>query len=311
MININKVKTYSLKNRLNKLRLVDFAKPPQARRSFLAFYDSLPNILKAKEIRALVNAVIRAYQKKKAVIFMAGAHVIKCGLNPLVIELIKKRVITCLALNGAGIIHDFEIAFSGKTSEDVGKGLKVGKFGMARETADFLNSAIKEGVSSGLGLGYAVAEKIASSKLRYKNMSILYHAYKNKIPVCVYVAIGTDIIHQHPSFDAASTGEGSLRDFHLLVENICALNQGGVALNFGSAVILPEVFLKALNLARNLGYKVKNFTTANFDMLYHYRPFENVVSRPVQSGKSGSGYYIIGHHEIMFPLLVQAIIEKI
>jgi len=140
-------------------------------------------------------------------------------------------------------------------------------------------------------------------------LSILYNAHKNNIPVCVYVAIGADIIHQHPSFDAALTGEGSFRDFHLLVENICALNEGGVVLNFGSAVILPEVFLKALNLARNLGYKVKNFTTANFDMIYHYRPLQNVVSRPVQSG--GNGYYIIGHHEIMLPLLAQAIIEKI
>lgn len=311
MLNINKVKTYSLKNRRSKVALAYFAKPPLRKRSFVGFYDSLPNILKAKEIRAVVNAVAGAYKKKKAVIFMAGAHVIKCGLNPVAIELLKKKVITCLALNGAGIIHDFEIAFGGETSEDVGEGLKTGKFGMARETADFLNSAVKEGVSGGSGLGYAVAEKINNSKLRYKKLSILYNAYKNKIPVCVFVAIGADIIHQHPSFDAALTGEGSLRDFHLLVENICALNSGGVVLNFGSAVILPEVFLKALNLARNLGYKVKNFTTANFDMLYHYRPLQNVVCRPVEPGRSASGHYIIGHHEIMLPLLAQAIIEKI
>ncbi len=309
MININKVKTYSIKKRRSKVELAYFAKPPLRKRSFSGFYDSLPNILKAKEIRAVVNAIIGARKKKKAVIFMAGAHVIKCGLNPVVIELIKKRVITCIALNGAGIIHDFEIAFGGKTSEDVGEGLKTGEFGMARETADFINNAVKEGVSAGSGLGCAVAEKIAGSRLRYKTSSILYNAYKNKIPVCVYVAIGTDIIHQHPSFDASLTGEGSYRDFHLFVENICALNEGGVALNFGSAVILPEVFLKALNLARNLGYKVKNFTTANFDMVHHYRPLQNVVSRPVQSG--GSGHYIIGHHEIMLPLLAQAIIEKI
>ncbi len=309
MININKVKTYSIKKRRSRVELAYFAKPPLRKRSFSGFYDSLPNILKAKEIRAVVNAIIGARKKKKAVIFMAGAHVIKCGLNPVVIELIKKRVITCIALNGAGIIHDFEIAFGGKTSEDVGEGLKTGEFGMARETADFINNAVKEGVSAGSGLGCAVAEKIAGSRLRYKTSSILYNAYKNKIPVCVYVAIGTDIIHQHPSFDASLTGEGSYRDFHLLVENICALNEGGVALNFGSAVILPEVFLKALNLARNLGYKVKNFTTANFDMVHHYRPLQNVVSRPVQSG--GSGHYIIGHHEIMLPLLAQAIIEKI
>jgi len=309
MININKVKTYSIKTRPSKVQMAYFAKAPAQKRSFSGFYGSLPNILKAKEIRAVVNAIVGARKKKKAVIFMAGAHVIKCGLNPIVIELIKKRVITCIALNGAGIIHDFEIAFGGKTSEDVGEGIKTGEFGMARETADFINNAIKEGVSAGSGLGCAVAEKIAGSRLRYKTSSILYNAYKNKIPVCVYVAIGADIIHQHPSFDASLTGEGSYRDFHLLVENICALNEGGVALNFGSAVILPEVFLKALNLARNLGYKVKNFTTANFDMIHHYRPLQNVVFRPVQSG--GSGHYITGHHEIMLPLLAQAIIEKI
>ncbi len=311
MINIKKVKTYSIKNRPSKVELAYFAKPPVHKRSFSGFYGSLPNILKAKEIRAVVNAVAGAYKKKRAVIFMAGGHVIKCGLNPVVIELIKRKIITCIALNGAGIIHDFEIAFGGKTSEDVGESLKTGKFGMARETADFINDAIKEGVGSGLGLGYSVAKKINDSKLRYKNLSILYNAFKNKIPVTVHVAIGTDIIHQHPSFDASLTGEGSLRDFYSLTEEICRLNKGGVVLNFGSAVILPEVFLKALNLARNLGNKVNNFTTANFDMIYHYRPMQNVVSRPVESGRNGSGYYIIGHHEIMLPLFAQAVIEKI
>jgi hypothetical protein len=282
---------------------------PAKKASFLAFYNSLPNILKAKDIRVVVNAVVSAHKKKKSVILMMGAHVIKCGLNPVLIELIQKKIITCICLNGAGLIHDFEIALQGRTSEDVAENLKSGKFGMGHETADFLNNAIKEGVSFGLGLGEAVAKKIAESRLRYKNLSILNHAYKNKIPVCVYVAIGTDIIHQHPSFDAALTAEGSLRDFHLLIENISGLNQGGVVLNFGSAVILPEVFLKAVNLARNLGNKVKDFTTANFDMIYHYRPAQNVVLRPVMAG--GKGYYIIGHHEIMLPLLAQALLEKI
>ncbi len=240
---------------------------------------------------------------------MAGAHVIKCGLNPVLIELLKKKIITCICLNGAGIIHDFEIALAGKTSEDVAENLKKGRFGMGKETADFLNRAAAEGVAMGLGLGHAVAAKIATGKLPYKKLSLIFNAYKNKIPVCVFVAVGTDIIHQHPSFDAALTAEGSLRDFHLLVENVCRLNNGGVILNFGSAVILPEVFLKALNLARNLGNQVKGFTTANFDMLYHYRPSQNVVVRPVMSG--GKGYYLIGHHEIMLPLLAQAIMEKI
>jgi hypothetical protein len=269
----------------------------------------LPNILKAKDIRAIVEAVIKARKKKKSVIFMAGAHVIKCGLNPVVIELIRKKIITCIALNGAGIIHDFEIALAGRTSEDVAENLKSGRFGMGKETADFINHAVTEGVAGGSGLGWAVASRIADSKLRYKNLSLLYQAYRYKIPVCVFVGIGTDIIHQHPSFNAAFTGEGSLRDFQTLVDNVVGLTHGGVVLNFGSAVVLPEVFLKALNLARNLGHKVKDFTTANFDMLYQYRPYQNVVCRPVMSG--GSGYYIIGHHEIMLPFLAQAILNKI
>jgi hypothetical protein len=287
----------------------DFAKAPAKKRSFVSFYDSLPNILKAKDLRATCDAIVRARRARKSVIFMVGAHVIKCGLNPVLIELIEKKVITCICLNGAGIIHDFEVAFQGKTSEDVAGNLKDGKFGMGRETADFLNSAVREGVEEGLGLGDAVARKISASKLRHKNLSLTYNANKHNIPVCVFVAIGTDIIHQHPSFDGASAGEGSLRDFHALVENIAGLNNGGVVLNFGSAVILPEVFLKALNLARNLGNSVKNFTTANFDMVYHYRPAQNLCLRPVLGG--GESYYIIGHHEIMLPLLAQSVIEKI
>ena len=309
MININKVKTYPLKARFSKVKAGDFAKEPMRKASFLRFYDSLPNILKAKDIRAIVNAVVAARKRKKAVIFMAGAHVIKCGLNPVPIELIKKKVITCICLNGAGIIHDFELAFQGKTSEDVAENLKTGKFGMGKETAEFINNAVKEGVAEGLGLGSSVGKGIAQAKLAHKNLSLTFNAYKHKVPVCVFVGIGTDIIHQHPSFDAALTAQGSLRDFHLLVENIGGLNNGGAVLNFGSAVILPEVFLKALNLARNLGSEVKDFTTANFDMIYHYRPSQNVCMRPVMSG--GNGYYIIGHHEIMLPLLAQAVIEKI
>jgi hypothetical protein len=310
MLNINKVKTYSLKSRFSKVEAGDFAEPPAKARSFAGFYNSLPNILKAKDLRATVEAIVKARKRRKSVIFMAGAHVIKCGLNPVLIELIKRRVITCICLNGAGIIHDFEIALQAKTSEDVAKNLRNGRFGMGRETADFINQAVKLGVREGLGLGYAVASRIvAASDLKYKNLSLLYQAYKNKIPVCVFVAIGTDIIHQHPSFDAGLTGEGSLRDFRALTEHICGLNQGGVVLNFGSAVILPEVFLKALNLARNLGNRVHNFTTANFDMIQHYRPAQNVVLRPVMG--AGSGYQITGHHEIMLCLLAQAVMERI
>ena len=309
MLDISKVKTYSVKARQSKVAVGDFARPLAKGASFSRFYQSLPDILKARDFRAVVDAIAKARRQNKSVIFMAGAHVIKCGLNPVVIELIKKKIITCLCLNGAGIIHDFEIAFQGRTSEDVGENLKHGRFGMAKETAEFINHAVSEGVAEGLGLGSSLAKKISETKLPYKNLSIIFNAYKHKVPVCVFVAVGTDIIHQHPSFNASLTGEGSLRDFHLLTENVCRLNNGGVILNFGSAVILPEVFLKALNLARNLGNKVKNFTTANFDMIYHYRPAQNVACRPVMGG--GAGYYIIGHHEIMLPLLAQAVLEKI
>ncbi len=308
-INLKKVKRYSIKTRFSKVNKGDFAQAPAKLKSFRGFLSSLPDILKAKDLRAVSSDIVLARRKKKAVIFMAGAHVIKCGLNPVLAELIKQRVISCICLNGAGIIHDFEIAFCGRTSEDVAESLKNGSFGMGRETADFINLAVRDGVGEGLGLGEAVAKKISESKLAHKNLSLLYNAYKYKVPVCVFVGIGTDIIHQHPSFDACSTAEGSLRDFHTLVENISFLNQGGVVLNFGSAVLLPEVFLKALNLARNLGNKVKDFTTANFDMIYQYRPAQNVVARPTNSG--GRGYYIIGHHELMLPLLAQAVIEKI
>lgn len=307
MINITKVKTYSIAKRKSKVSAGDFAGAPARARSFGAFFRSLPNILKAKDLRQTVDAVVAARRKKKGVILMAGAHVIKCGLNPVIIELMKKKVITCLALNGAGIIHDFEIAFMAKTSEDVGAALKNGSFGMARETADFINSALKPGACE--GLGYALGRKIARSKLRHKELSLLYQAYRHKIPVCVFVAIGTDIIHQHPSFNPGRSAEASMRDFRTLVEQVIRLNSGGVILNFGSAVILPEAFLKALNLARNLGHKVKDFTAANFDMLYQYRPSQNIVSRPTASG--GSGYYIVGHHEIMLPLFAQAVIEKL
>ena len=305
----NGVKTYSVLKRKSKVEVEDFARPQGRGSSFSDFYHSFPNILKARDLHLVVEAVLKARKQKKSLIFMAGAHVIKCGLNPLVIDLLRKKAITCVCLNGAGIIHDFEIALQGRTSEDVAANLKDGKFGMGKETAEFINNAVREGVGRGLGLGYAVGRKMDEAKLRYKNLSLIFNAYKYKVALCVFVAIGTDIIHQHPSFDGASAGEGSLRDFHKLTQEVAGLANGGVALNFGSAVILPEVFIKALNLARNLGHKVENFVTANFDMVYHYRPQLNIVSRPTQG--SGQGYYIIGHHEIMLPLLHRAIIEYI
>jgi len=309
MININKVRRYSVKKRFSKVKEADFAKAPVRGASVGRFFASLPNILKAKEIREIAAAVAKAKKRKKTVVFMAGAHVIKCGLNPVLIELMKKKTLSCICLNGAGIIHDFELAFQGKTSEDVAENLKDGSFGMGKETADFINTAIKKGVGEGLGLSHSVAREISKAGLKYQELSLLYNAYKLKVPVYVFVAIGTDIIHQHPSFDAGLTAEGSIRDFYSLTEAIGGLSNGGVVLNFGSAVIMPEVFLKALNLARNLGSDTKNFLSANFDMIYHYRPSQNICMRPVSSG--GKGYYIIGHHEIMLPFLAQAILEEI
>ena len=287
----------------------DFAAIPREKNSFFKFYQSLPFILKGQDFRNIVEAIIKAHIRHKPVIFMCGAHVIKCGLSPVVIELIKRQIITCLSLNGAGIIHDFEIAYQGTTSEDIDSTLRTGRFGMNRKTAKFLNQAIAEGVDRGLGVGQAVGQAISRHKLAYKKLSIIYQAIKSRIPVTVHIAIGTDIINQHPDFNAGLTAEGSMRDFKTLVDIVSRLGQGGVLINFGSAVILPEVFLKSLNLARNLGYEVKDFTTANFDMIYHYRPAENIVRRPVMSG--GRGYYIIGHHEIMLPLLAQAVIDRL
>jgi hypothetical protein len=310
MINIDKVKTYSVKKRASKVVAGDFASSPRKKKSFLAFYDSLPGILKAKDLRDVVAAITRARKRKKSVILMCGAHVIKCGLSPVIIELIKKRVVTTICLNGAGVIHDFELALQARTSEDVARNLADGSFGMAREPAEFINTAVNTGYREFKGFGKCVAEKIAASKLPHKELSLIYFAHKYGVPVCVHVAIGTDIIHQHPSFDGACAGAATQQDFKTLAGELVRLNDGGVVLNFGSAVILPEVFLKALNLARNLGFVVKNFVTANFDMNYHYRPAVNIVSRP-NADSAGKGYYIIGHHEIMLPLLAQAVIEKI
>jgi len=307
MINVHRVKTYSVSKRYSKVRSSDFAGVPRAKGSFADFYDSLPRILKARELRSLAGDIVNARKKGKAVIFMMGAHVIKCGLNPVLIELIRKKVITCLCVNGAGLIHDFEIAYQGKTSEDVSENLKDGSFGMCKETADFVNTAAKEGVQEGLGLGYAVAGRISASRLRHRALSVLACAYEHRVPVCAFITVGADIVHQHPSFNAGFTAEGSVKDFYTLAGEIRGLNNGGVACSFGSAVVMPEVFVKALNLCRNLGNRARNFTTANFDMIYQYRPAQNIVARPVETG--GKGYYIVGHHEIMLPLLAHAVLE--
>ena len=307
-VDLSKIKTIPLNIRRCKVSLKDFAKTGEKRQSFKIFYESLPDILASKNLKTVVSGVVRAHKTKKQVIFMMGAHVIKCGLSPLVIDLMRKGVVKAVALNGAGIIHDTEIAMIGRTSEDVGEGIVDGTFGMAKETASLINEAINSGVKDGFGIGEAVGRRIVRDKLPNRSLSILATGCEMKIPVTVHVALGTDIIHQHPSANGEAIGEGSLLDFRNFIYSVSRL-EGGVAINFGSAVILPEVFLKAVTVARNLGYKIRNFTTANFDMISQYRPYQNILSRPTSSG--GKGYSIIGHHEIMIPLLYRAIIEEI
>lgn len=307
---IRKIKTYSILKRKNRVNKAEFARPVKKGNSLSEFCRSLPDILAAKDLRAIAADIVRAHKRKKPVIFMLGAHVIKCGLSPVIIDLLKRGIIKCIALNGAGLIHDFEIALIGSTSEDVASGLEDGRFGMSEETGRLINTAIKEGADKGIGLGRAVGDFISANKRKFpfRNLSIVYNCFIKDIPLSIHVGIGTDIIHQHSSCDGAALGKTSLSDFHLLARVISRL-EGGIAINFGSSVILPEVFLKALNIARNLGFKVKNFTTCDFDMIRHYRPYQNVVNRPTKLG--GRGYAITGHHEIMLCLLAAFIIEEL
>ncbi|MCM8784195.1 MAG: hypothetical protein NC818_05435 [Candidatus Omnitrophica bacterium] len=303
VIDFCKLKTYPLRTRKSKVKIEKFSSLNFLKKDF---FSSLPDILAGKDFKQLISEIIQAKRKERAIIFMLGAHVIKCGLSPFIIDLMRRRIITAVALNGAGIIHDFEIAYQGGTSEDVDEAIQNGSFGMASETADYLNRAIKEGRIKNYGLGEAIGKMIARRKLKYRAYSLLYAGVKYQIPVTVHVAIGTDIIHMHPSCNGADTGELSLRDFRRFCEVVSKLGKG-VVINFGSAVILPEVFLKALAVVRNLGFGVKNFTSADFDMIKHYRAFTNVVKRPTLEGK---GFSFIGHHEIMLPLLYRAIMER-
>jgi hypothetical protein len=307
-VDLSKIKTIHLDTRKCKVSVKDFACLTKKGSSFKAFYDSLPNILAADDFKAVVDSIVSAHKRKRMVIFMMGAHVIKCGLSPLVIDLMKRGIVKTVALNGAGIIHDTEVAMIGRTSEDVGEGIVSGCFGMAEETASFINGAINYGFRNGLGIGESLGSRIMKSNFKHKELSILATGHKYHVPVTVHVAIGTDIIHQHPSANGMAIGEGSLLDFKTFVYSVSRL-EGGVAVNIGSAVILPEVFLKAVTIARNLKHKICKLTTANFDMINQYRPHQNVLSRPTSMG--GKGYSITGHHEIMIPLLYRSIIEKI
>lgn len=302
------IKTYSIKKRKSKVSVDQIASLPERGGSLKDFLSALPDILGASDLKAVAKAVLRANQREKTVSLGIGAHVVKVGLSPLIVDLMERGVVTAVAMNGAGIVHDFELAYAGSTSEDVEKELLEGRFGMADETGRLLNNAIKRGVKKGRGIGRSVGEMILNSNFPHRDLSILAAGARLGVPVTVHVAIGADIIHLHPAMDGGATGLGSQRDFKLFASVVSSL-EGGVYINVGSAVVLPEVFLKALTLARNLGHRVKNFTTVNMDFIQHYRPTVNVVSRPTQKG--GKGYSLTGHHEIMVPLLYAAIIEGI
>src|SRR5947207_4052781 len=272
------------------------------------FLGGLPDILGAHDLRDAAARIATSIRRKKRVVLGMGAHPIKVGLGPVIVDLIERGRLAAVAMNGACLVHDFELAWNGRTSEDVGPGLERGTFGMARETGEFLNRATREGVAAGLGLGRAIGDAILRARLPFRRTSILAAAARAGIPATAHVAIGTDIIHMHPSADGAAIGEGSLRDFHLLAGVVARL-AGGVYLNLGSAVVLPEVFVKALNLARNVGYPVRDLTTIDMDFTRHYRPAVNVVARPTAAG--GRGIQLTGHHEIMVPLLWAAAEEAL
>ena len=304
-IDMASVTTYPLQDRINKVSVNDFATLADSETDLSPFLESLPKILKGQDFLELIDKIVTAYQRKKPVIVMMGGHVIKCGLSPLLIALAREGIITSFAFNGASSIHDFEIALIGETSEDVSEYLQTGKFGMWEETGKLMNEAIQHAADTGIGMGEALGKKLITLDAPYNTYSLLAAGIQYDFPITVHVAIGTDIIHQHPSANGAAIGEASFTDFRLLTELVTQLEDGGVVLNFGSAVILPEVFLKALTIARNLGHTVSHFTAADFDMNQQYRPVENVVKRPTEMG--GKGYTFTGHHELMIPLLVQAI----
>ena len=270
--------------------------------------ESLPKILAGNDFTEIVDRFVRAAASGKTIILAMGAHAIKVGLNPIILDLLNRRILSSIAMNGAGIIHDAEVAMVGCTSEDVAEQIGTGKFGMAEETGKLLNAAISEGAKQGLGIGRSVGAMLIRENFPYNRYSLLARAFELDIPVTVHVAIGTDIIHFHPNVDGASIGKASHLDFRIFARLVSTLEEG-VFINLGSAVILPEVFLKALTLVRNLGYQARDFTTVNMDFIRHYRPMTNVVHRPTLDG--GKGYNLVGHHEIMFPLLAAAVIERL
>ncbi|HEY6089797.1 MAG TPA: hypothetical protein VD771_08405 [Gemmatimonadaceae bacterium] len=307
---MSKVRTVPIERRPNKVAAAEFASPPGTDRSFSAFLKSLPDVLVARDFLRVVNAIASARKNGRAIVAMLGGHIVKTGLAPLLIDLMDRGVITHLAMNGSAAIHDYEIARFGATSEDVARGLVDGTFGMAEETGRGMNESFAAGMKNGWGMGEALARSLKDLDLSNPELSVILSAHRLGIPCTVHAALGAEIIHQHPAANGAAIGDTSHRDFRRLAASLPALHDGGVVLNLGSAVIMPEVFLKALTIARNLGGgKPTGFTTCDLDMQRHYRPRVNVVQRPTQG--SGKGYEITGHHEIMVPLLVWGVVEAL
>ncbi|HSB11865.1 MAG TPA: hypothetical protein VLM38_20425 [Blastocatellia bacterium] len=307
-IDLSRIATYPLASRPSKVTTDDFAAPVTNGATVAEFLDSLPNVLASRELRELAELIREAKRKGRAIIAGLGGHVIKTGLAPILIDLMKRGCVTAFAMNGSAMIHDFEIAVVGATSEDVEASLGSGSFGMAEETGRGINEAIIAGAKDALGMGEAIGRHLQIMKPAHADKSLLLSAYHAAVPVTVHVAIGTDIVHIHPSADGASIGQTSQRDFRLLCSLVRELDDGGVYLNLGSAVVLPEVFLKTVTVVRNLGFKLQDFCTANFDFIQQYRPLTNVVRRPVAG--SGRGFSFIGHHEIMIPLLAAALVGE-
>jgi hypothetical protein len=304
------VRTVPVAVRPNKVSAGDFAHPPADDHSFGAFLRALPDVLVARDFRAVVAAIAAAARRERGVVVMLGGHIVKTGLAPVLIELMRRRIVTHLAMNGSAAIHDYEVARFGATSEDVAAGLKDGTFGMADETGREMNEAFVRGMQHQLGMGETLGLALdEAASLANPELSLLLNARRLGIPVTVHAALGAEIIHQHPAANGAAIGDTSHRDFRRLAHSLVRIDDGGVVLNLGSAVIMPEVFLKALTIARNLGDgKPQNFTTVDLDMQRHYRPRVNVVQRPTL--QSGKGYEITGHHELMVPLLVWAVVEE-
>ncbi len=300
--------TYSLFDRSSKVTVADFALPPDAGWTVRQLIASLPKQLMGEAFPELVKRLAECKRQGRPIIVGMGAHVIKVGLNPILIALMERGIITGVALNGAGIVHDTEIAMVGRTSEDVDQVLGSGAFGAAKETGEFINQAIIRGAEAGQGIGAAVGDALLAGSLPHTGMSLLATARRLKVPLTVHVAMGTDIVHIHPTASGAAIGAGSHLDFRLFCAMVADL-EGGAYLNLGSAVLLPEVFLKALTVVRNLGHHVQRFTTANFDFIRHYRTQTNVVNRPTAGG--GKGYAITGHHELMIPLLAAALLDEL